>query len=144
MTNAWAEPDASALAFVAAVEAKCHAYRSVAGDRHHPGKRQLDDYHKVKLTEAELQGLSAITGRCEIFVLPTSTAFGFAPAFMVVEPVKPYPDVPASLTVLAKFEERQLPEGWDFDRVAATMFPNARQVAFYELEFSRERADYDY
>lgn len=138
------DPTAADLATIRALETKCHGSHLVSGDRFHPGPRKIDDYNDVKLTEDELRSLVAITGRCEVFVLPTTTAYGFAPAFMLVQPSKPYPDVPTEITVLAKFEERQLPEGWNFDRVADTMFPDERQVAFYGLKFSRNRVDYDY
>ena len=130
-------------AYVDYIEKKCHTFTMSGGNRWNH-EHKIDNYHEIKLTDDDLVRLAKIIRENEVFVLPTTTAFGFAPAFMVCEASVAYLNVPSEITTLAMFAERQLPDGWTFDRIAKECFPDKRQTEFYGLRFTTRRVDYDY
>lgn len=107
-----------------------------------PGREPItvrtDHYNDSFLTTEEMEQVFGIVERQELALYPMNTRMGFAVGFEVADP--------SSRKALLTFEEKQLPAGYDFNRMAQYfMRPEnvARAAALHQTVISR-RSHYEY
>lgn len=105
-----------------------------------------DTYKEIRMSEEDIRKVLDIVEWRGLFFAPSDTGFGFEPGFTIgiVEPV--YPGVPPNYEHLLIFQEKQLPEGWDFGRLSE-YFMTQRNLGLANIlgrEIVNDRARYVY
>ncbi|GEM_PF-4223594 len=114
------------------------------------GMKRLDCKYDKKLSEEELlKILEVVEKRDDLVIYPTSTNFGFSVSFEVSQGIKPVPTIEAKTERLLTFSERQLPNGYDFQRLSHhfTSPRNLHLMKWYGFEIDsrmNDRSHWDY
>ena len=107
------------------------------------------DYDQ-RITEYEIaRTLEMLGRRDDLVIYPTTTNFGFSVSFEISRGTKPVPGVKAEKERLLTFSERQLPEGYNFQRLSPHFLSgrNKRLMKWYDFEIDPrmgDRVNYDY
>lgn len=80
---------------------------------------EYDEFTSAKLTAREMQRILRIIEKENLFITPaTSVLHQFDPYYIIGEIIMPLTDTKQEIKVLLAFEEKQLPKGYDFNRLS--------------------------
>ena len=111
---------------------------------------RLNCNYENKISINEIQKvLNIIQERDDLVIYPTTTNFGFSVSFEISRGIKPVPTIEAETERLLTFSERQLPNGYDFQRLSQHfMLPrNLHLMKWYDFEIDsrmNDRSHWDY
>jgi len=106
-------------------------------------RTSVDSFTDRKLTNGELARVFEIVESEGLVLYPTTTTFGFHPAFEVFSATRAAPGVPPEFELLLKWRLDQSPEGWTWARMAEH-FTKPEQLEFLGLPPIEDEAHYQY
>ena len=95
------------------------------------------------LTKKEIEKILSIVRSGELILYPTTTPFGFAPAFQIFKGTKLTPEIEGTVEDIFYFTENQSPEEYKFDKLSQTFLSarNLELMKFYGMDPSEVRGD---
>lgn len=106
-------------------------------------RTHVDHFTKRKLNEAELGRIFAVVEKEGLILYPSTTTFGFHPAFEVFSAERVAPGVPPQFELILKWRLDQSPEGWTWQKMSKH-FTKAETLKFFGLPSPGKEVDYQY